>query len=58
LQDSKISGGGECVAAVRAQLDARKRLETIFGDLNAIKFRFFGRSVSALIALASAAAGF
>ena len=29
----------ECVAAVRAQLDAGKSKETIFGELDAMKFR-------------------
>ena len=29
----------ECVAAVRAQLDAGKSLEAIFGELDAMKFR-------------------
>jgi uncharacterized protein (DUF1810 family) len=29
----------ECVAAVRAQVDAGKSLEAIFGDLDAMKFR-------------------
>ena len=29
----------ECVAAVRAQVDAERSLETIFGHLDAMKFR-------------------
>ena len=29
----------ECVAAVRAQVDARNSLEAIFGELDALKFR-------------------
>ena len=29
----------ECVAAVRAQVDAGRGLETIFGELDAMKFR-------------------
>ena len=29
----------ECVAAVRAQMDAGKSLEAIFGELDAMKFR-------------------
>lgn len=31
---------GDGVAAVRAQADAGKSLETIFGELDAMKFKF------------------